>query len=362
MRNNRSTLFHLIHLFGVLVVMVGWTVTALAQTEHRLASALHAATPEKPLEVAVGVRVDQITDVNQKSENFGVVANLRLEWTDPILAFDAHEFGRDFKTYTVPAFTRFVDEYGLLTPAFVIHNQQGRRFSEEQSITVFADGHAVYLERFSTILQAPDFDFVQYPSDSQQFFVHIDSTWPIGYVRFQAMQEYNGLGERLGEEAWIFEENWAKVSEVDGITGNPSSRFTLGFIGQRHLDYYVLRIYIPLTIIILVSWATFFLRDFSKRIDIGSGNLLVFVAFNFTISDNLPQLGYVTFLDAILVIAFVLTGLVVVINVMFRRMEFSGRETLARQIDQYTIWLYPVGFALLVLLCWYLYQWLPGNQ
>jgi len=362
MTNNHPTLRHLIHVFGVLFVMVGWTVTALAQTEHGLVSSLQAATPENPLEVAVGVRVDQITDVNQKSENFGVVANLRLEWTDPMLVFDAHEFGRDFKTYTIPAFTRFVDENAILAPAFVIHNQQGRRFSEENSVTVFADGHAVYGERFSTILQAPNFNFVQYPLDSQQFFIHIDSTWPNGYVRFQAMQEYSGLGEQLGEEAWNFEETWAKVSEADGITGNPSSRFTLGFIGYRHLDYYVLRIFIPLTIIILVSWVTFFLRDFSKRIDIGSGNLLVFVAFNFTISDNLPQLGYVTFLDSILVVTFVLTGLVVITNVVFRRMEFSGRETLARQIDKYTIWIYPVGLAMLVLLCWYLYEWLPGNR
>ena len=279
-----------------------------------------------------------------------------------MLAFDAVEFGRDFKLYTVPAFTHFVDENAILAPAFVIHNQQGRRFSEERNITVFSDGRAFYLERFSATLQAPNFDFVQYPLDLQQFFVHIDSTWPTTFFQFQTMQEFSGLGEQLGEEAWLFEQTWSKVSEVVGISGKLSSRFTLGFVGQRHLDYYVLRIFIPLTIIILVSWVTFFLRDFSKRIDIGGGNLLVFVAFNFTISDNLPQLGYVTFLDAILVVSFVLTGLVVVINVMFRRMEVMGREALARQIDQYTIWIYPVGLAMLVFFCWYIYQWLPVNR
>ena len=118
----------------------------------------------------------------------------------------------------------------------------------------------------------------------------------------------------------------------------------------------------PLTIIILVSWVTFFLRDFGKRIDIGGGNLLVFVAFNFTISDNLPQLGYVTFLDGIVVVTFVLTGLVVVINVMFRRMEVMGREALARRIDQYTIWIYPIGLVMLIFFCWYIYGWLPVNR
>ena len=78
MKENHPTLHHLISLFGVLVVVVvvGWPAMALAQPEQRLISSLRAATPEKPLQVAVGVRVDQITNVNQKSENFGVVANL----------------------------------------------------------------------------------------------------------------------------------------------------------------------------------------------------------------------------------------------------------------------------------------------
>lgn len=342
--------------------MVFWVVAAWGHSEQRLSSALDVATPAEPLKVTIGVRLDQITDVDQKSENFGVVANLRMDWIDSKLAFSADEYGRDFKMYTIPAFTRLVDERGILAPGFTIYNQQGRRFSEEQNITLSSDGHAVYLERFSATLQAPDFNFVKYPFDSQTFFVHVDSDFPASFVKFQPIQDYSGLGEQLGEEAWTFGEISTTVHEVKGISGHPSSRFTLGFVGYRQLDYYVLRIFIPLTIIILVSWVTFFLQDFSKRVDIGGGNLLVFVAFNFTISDSLPQLGYVTFLDAILLVAFLLTGLVVVINVIFRRMEVAGHEDRARQIDRYTIWIYPGSLIMLVLLCWYLYQWLPGNQ
>ena len=134
----------------------------------------------------------------------------------------------------------------------------------------------------------------------------------------------SGLGKKLGEEAWRLKDSSTTISEVMGIDGELTSRFTLSFVGHRHIDYYVLRIFIPLTVILLVSWATFYLRDFGKRIDVGGANLLVLVAFNFTISDNLPQLGYLTFLDAILVVTFVLTGLVIIVNVAFRRMEYTG--------------------------------------
>ena len=77
---------------------------------------------------ALGVQVHQIKFVDQKSENFGVVATLRLEWEDPRLAFDAEEPGRDYKVYTKDAFRRFANENSLFYPAFIIQNQQERRF------------------------------------------------------------------------------------------------------------------------------------------------------------------------------------------------------------------------------------------
>ena len=142
------------------------------------------------------------------------------------------------------------------------------------------------------------------------------------------------------------------------MTGKPTSRFSFNFRANRHLNYYWLRIFLPLAILITVSWMTFFLRDFSKRVDIAGANLLIFIAFNFTISNDLPRLGYMTFMDAIIVITFVYSGVAVITNIIFKRMEALGRQDMARRIDRSAIWIYPVMLLTLVLACsyWFIHK------
>ena len=56
-------------------------------------------TPENPLQVGIGIKIDQITSVDQKAENYGAVIVLRAEWIDPALAFDPEELGRDVQVF-----------------------------------------------------------------------------------------------------------------------------------------------------------------------------------------------------------------------------------------------------------------------
>jgi len=294
----------------------------------------------EPTEVKVGMKMEQITGVDQKSENFGAVVDLRLEWTDPALAFSPDECQCRFQTLRLGAFDSYLAKKGVTQwPAATLFNQQGRRDSQNQVVVLEPNGHAIYFERFSATLQAPDFDFRRFPFDKQQFFIRIKSVFPEEFYVYSALEGYSGPGEQLGEEEWVLTDYGTSVDSHDG-----SSRFSFGFEAERHLSFYIFRIFVPVLVIILVSWFTFFLKDYGKRVDVASGNLLLFIAFSFTISDSLPKLGYLTLLDTILVSTFVVTALVIVFNVYMKRMEAEGKESFAGRIDKYMIWLYPLTY------------------
>jgi hypothetical protein len=294
-----------------------------------------------PIKVLVGVVMEQITGVDQREENFGIVANVTMKWRDPDYAFRPDSCNCRRKLFGLSGFQEFLAERSLRWPVFEISNQQGRRWSQLKEIRVEANGSAQYFERFTATLQAPEFDFRQFPFDQQEFFIRIDSFYPRDRYIYVVDEDASALGQKLGEEEWLITGHDTKADNA-----GEASHFVYRFEAVRHLSYYVLRVFIPVGLIILVAWFTFFLKDYTKRIDIAGANLLIFIAFNFTISTELPRLGYMTFIDTVLISAFAVGALLIVLNVYLRRQEVLGRDEQVARIDRRTVWLYPFAYLI----------------
>jgi hypothetical protein len=296
--------------------------------------------------VGVGLRLDQITEVNQRAENFGAVGDLFLEWSDPAFAFNPDSCHCAVKVYNSAQFEKFVADNRLSWPQFIFFNQQGKRWTQGEVFRIYPDGKVTYYERFSATLQAPDFNFRQFPLDTQQFFIRLQGLNPEEDYRFTTLSERTGIGRQLGEEEWFITKHDTDVSSVLTTDDVSVSRFSFRFLCQRHLSYYIFRILLPLVLIITISWVTFFLKDYAKRVDISGANLLVFIAFNFTIASDLPRLGYLTLLDTMLIVAFAVTTLTVICNVVLKRLDTQGRTELTEKIDSSIIFGYPIFYLI----------------
>ena len=300
--------------------------------------------PAEPTDVFIGIQLQQLTGVDQRLKNFGVVAALKGQWNDPAFAFDPATCDCTFKTYRMEAgLNRLLQESGVSRfPAVTIYNQQSRRFAISLLITVESDGTVTYFERFVATLQAPDFDFRNFPFDRQRFFIRIDALLPEEYYVFKELPEFSEMGPELGAEEWVIPGFETSIENRDGY-----SSFEFSFDAERQLTYYVTRVFLPIFIIIAVSWFAFFLRDYDKRLDVTRGTLLAFIAFNFTIANDLPSLGYLTLMDKIIMSTFVITGLAILVSVYMKRLEADEKGDKARAMDKYVICGYPLAYVVL---------------
>lgn len=298
----------------------------------------------EPIPVGIGFKLQQITGVDQKAENFGVVGTLVMHWRDPALAFDPEVTRVRFKVFTGDAFSAEMSRRGQIWPQYTVVNQQGNRWVQNRVVVIRPDGETAYLERFSTTLQAPNFDFRNFPFDVQKFFLRVDLMTPQWLYQLRDIEGYSDVGSKLGEEEWIVTDHGTSFSQGD-ILKRPVSRFNFELHAKRHLAYYFFRILLPLAIIIAVSWILFFLKDYAKRVDAAGANLLLFIAFNFTISSELPRLGYLTFLDTLLISAFLVTAVVLILSVYLRRQDMKGRKAFVAKVDRYVITFYPLAYV-----------------
>jgi hypothetical protein len=94
----------------------------------------------------------------------------------------------------------------------------------------------------------------------QQFPIVVDMILPDDVYTLTPLARYSGISPDHGEDEFIISDLTVISSTIQAGAGGDRqiARLTYSLEGSRHLNYYILQVFVPILLIILISWFTFF--------------------------------------------------------------------------------------------------------
>ena len=119
--------------------------------------------------------------------------------------------------------------------------------------------------------------------------------------------------------------------------------------------YYIWQIVLPLAVVVIMSWAAFWIGrvHVGVRIGVATSSILTLIAQRFVFASLLPRLPYMTRLDYFTVGSTLLVFMALLVVVMTSYLSTIDRDPPARVVDLSARVAFPVAF--LSLLGWFFF-------
>src|SRR6266478_1024041 len=230
--------------------------------------------------------------------------------------------------------------------------------SAQQSFTadVVADGTVIYRQRLvGSFTQA--LVLKSFPFDKQVFRVQLaavkyspsevslvpDEKWIAAGINWAT-----GISPSITLPDWTVEKWDVKPLVYTLAPGLENSGYAVEFTASRNVQHYILKVILPLVLIVMMSWAVFWIDPVTSnsQISIAVTSMLTLIAYRFAVDSQLPRLPYMTRLDAFFLTS-TLLGFFSLIEVLLTTILDSNQQTeRAKKIDRYCPVIVPVIFAI----------------
>lgn len=217
--------------------------------------------------------------------------------------------------------------------------------------TVFEAGRCVRTRRLHSVLHSP-FDLRLFPFDRQRLTLRLaDAERSSGEVAFAATPYALSLGDDARGEAlsWVVPPRPRYAVATRPFAHHPSAPgydvATVTIDVARRPGFYLTRFFLPLLLILAVSFTVFWIHpeDLGAQAGIGVTCLLAIIAFQSGQSNTLPAVEYLTIADRIYATAYTLVALAVVESVYTNILARRGHHETATRIDRAARIAFPIG-------------------
>ena len=292
--------------------------------------------------ITTGVYLIDIDEIDDVSQRFSVDMFVSTTWQDPRLALpEKEQFGK----------IRMIPLDKIWTPRGLIVNDRGLNLQLPPVASVDALGNVQYRQRLSGELAA-DLNFKEFPFDVQRLPIDIISyQYQPDEVRFSSDSVITGDAESFSAEGWRFRILESEFGEftVPG-TGIARPRLTHFIEAQRNGQYYLLTMFLPMSLIVFMAWTAFWLQPniVPPRIAISTASIFSLIALGFSIRLSLPRFSYITRADQFVIGCTLLVFLALGVAVIGSRWANADRMEHALRLNAVARWAY-VGLFLLTL-------------
>ena len=120
---------------------------------------------------------------------------------------------------------------------------------------------------------------------------------------------------------------------------------------HRQSGFYIWKVLIPLSLVVLMAWAVFWIdaSNSGSQISVGYTAILTLVAYRFLIGNMVPTVSYMTRLDRFILGVSILVFFVLAEAIWTGRLAASGKLNAAVRVDRHGRWLFMLAFVLITL-------------
>ncbi|CAF0717919.1 unnamed protein product [Brachionus calyciflorus] len=259
-----------------------------------------------PVEVGITININNINSVSEVNMDYTMDIFFRQMWTDKRLSFGGVSelvIGSDML-------------HKIWVPDTYIANDRKTYFHkatvQNKFIRINPDGQVLYSMRM-TVTAACPMDFRLFPMDHQECDLEIES---YGFRMEDIKYKWAaGLNTSAVDVAPTIELPQLKYKEYKLIerqfrlSTGLYSRLTMKLYFVRSLGYFITQIYIPSTLLVALSWVSFWLDRTAApaRVSLGITTVLTMVTFIWSTNASLPKISYIKGIDVYLVCCFFMT-------------------------------------------------------
>lgn len=329
-----------------LLLLAGMTFPAGPIAGCEVPAGISATRPDPEgvaTRLTVGVYMIDLLQLNDTEQSFEADLVLILMWKDPrIMALEAEA--------SLVGCAVSLEE--IWDPRVVILNDRTLEGQFETPVQIEEGGVVRYAQRYQGELTTP-LDLREFPFDSQYLRLELVAA---GYspeeIEFVPDPEIGGRSEKLTIADWSVYEKGEVFVEPLYLAAQkrfiPRILYRLEVVRNR--GFFVIKVLVPLSLIVFMSWAVFWInpKHLPSQAGVSTSAVLTLIAFQFSLGYLLPRVSYLTRADRFVMGSAVLVFLAFGEALLTASLADRDQADLAHKIDARSRWMFPLGFIVVL--------------